>query len=627
MTLLLLAAIKMSVVLVLALGLAASLRRRSAALRHWVLALGILLAALTPLAGSVLPSWHLPVLQPAASAPTSTAAGQVMRLSSASADLTAATTAAVGTVSSTMPLLPTLAVLLWAIGVAIGVASVAAGGLRLRALARRARPVHRDAWLRLARDVSIDYRIADRVTLLQSAHPHLLVTWGLRRPRVLLPAAARFWSDERIEVVLRHELAHIKRGDWAIQIGAVLVRALCWFNPLAWIAFRQLRQESERACDDMVLRHGVDGADYAAHLVAIARAICHSRRAFVPAPAIAHSSTLEKRIRAMLNPRCDRTLPTHASRALTTASLLATTIIVGAAALSAATPTTPAVTPPTTAVPAAAPLDRSEANMTTVLDVTMSPSPAAAPVEAAAQAGRGSLSGTVMDQLGGLLPGVEMTLTSDATGGALVTVTDRRGGFEFRDVRPGLYALQAASLAGFKNVRVPVSVAPDAAHTRSLVMPVGTLQETITVTGTRGAAAEVTAPRPPKAAVDRSGRDPRVTLAELMAETSRTSSFRAGTVGGQIKAPAKTRHVNPIYPASAQSTGVEGVVSLVARIGVDGQVLEAFQTRESDANPPVHPDLVAAAIDAVHAWEFTPTHLNGVPVEVQMTVSVQFSLR
>jgi beta-lactamase regulating signal transducer with metallopeptidase domain len=619
---LLLAAAKMSLVLVLALALAASLRHRSAALRHWVLALGILLAAITPLAGGILPSWQLPVLQPAASISPSTAAGQVMSLSSASVDLTPAT-AAVGAASSTTPLLPTLAMWLWAAGVLIGVAAVAVGGLRLRALARRARPVRRDAWLRIARDVAIDYRIADPVTLLQSAHPHLLVTWGLRRPKVLLPAAARFWSDERIDVVLRHELAHIKRSDWAVQIGAVLVRAVCWFNPLAWIAYRQLRQESERACDDMVLRHGVDGADYAGHLVAIARAVCHSRRAFVPAPAIAHQSTLEKRIRAMLNPRCDRTSPTRVSRALTTTSLLATAVVVAAATLSATAPSATRVMLPTAVAPA---FDGRGPAPTTVLDVTLSRSPAAAALEGGAQSGRGSLSGTVIDQLGGLLPGVEMTLTSEATGGALVTTTDNRGGFTFRDVRPGQYTLQAASLAGFKNVRVPISVAPDAVHTRSLVMPVGSLEEVITVVGTRGASPVESTPRQPRPTIDWSGRD-RPALADVMAEIARNSSFKAGTVGGQIKAPTKLVHVNPIYPASAQSTGVEGVVSLVARIGVDGQVVEALQARDSDSNPLVHADLVAAAIDAVHDWKFSPTYLNGVPVEVQMTVSVRFSLR
>jgi beta-lactamase regulating signal transducer with metallopeptidase domain len=625
MTPLLLAAFKMSVVLLLALALAASLRRRSAALRHWVLALGILLAALTPLVGGVLPSWNLPVLRWAAPAPALTATGRVMQLSSASADLTPAR-AAVDSASSATPVLPTIALLLWAVGAVIGVAWVAAGGLRLRALARRGRPVRRVAWLRLARDVSIDYRIAEPVTLIQSAHPHLLVTWGRRRPKVLLPAAARFWSDARIDIVLRHELAHIKRGDWAVQIGAVLVRAVCWFNPLAWIAYRQLRQESERACDDMVLRHGVDGADYAGHLVAIARDVCHSRRAFVPAPAIAHTSTLETRIRAMLNPRCDRTSPTRASRALTTASLLATTVVVAAAALSAAAPTTTVVTPPMAVSPANSPLERERSAPSTVVDVTMTADAAAAPVDAAAQSGRGALSGTVIDQLGGLLPGVEMTLTSDATGGALVTTTDNRGGFAFRDVRPGTYTLQAASLAGFKNVRVPVSVAADVAQSKSLVMSVGSLEETITVTGTRGGSPVQSAPRTPRPTIDSSGRE-RSALADVMADIARNSTFKAGTVGGQIKAPMKTLHVSPIYPASAQSTGAEGVVSLVARIGVDGHVLEALQARESDVNAPVHPDLVAAAIEAVHAWEFTPTLLNGVPVEVQMTVSVQFSLR
>jgi TonB family protein len=90
-------------------------------------------------------------------------------------------------------------------------------------------------------------------------------------------------------------------------------------------------------------------------------------------------------------------------------------------------------------------------------------------------------------------------------------------------------------------------------------------------------------------------------------------------VGGQIRQPVKTRHVNPDYPALAQSARVQGVVILETIIGTDGKIVEARVLRSI-------PLLDQAAIDAVRQWEFTPTLLNGQPHPVVMTVTVQFTL-
>ena len=90
-------------------------------------------------------------------------------------------------------------------------------------------------------------------------------------------------------------------------------------------------------------------------------------------------------------------------------------------------------------------------------------------------------------------------------------------------------------------------------------------------------------------------------------------------VGGNVKAPEKTRHVAPIYPPIAQSASVQGVVILEAIIGGDGKVQDARVLRSI-------PLLDQAAIDAVRQWEFTPTMLNGTPVPLIMTITVQFTL-
>jgi protein TonB len=90
-------------------------------------------------------------------------------------------------------------------------------------------------------------------------------------------------------------------------------------------------------------------------------------------------------------------------------------------------------------------------------------------------------------------------------------------------------------------------------------------------------------------------------------------------VGGNIRQPTQLRRVNPIYPAEAQAARVQGVVILEAVIGVDGRVEDARVLRSI-------PLLDQAAIDAVQQWEYTPTLLNGAPVPVIMTVTVQFTL-
>jgi len=91
-------------------------------------------------------------------------------------------------------------------------------------------------------------------------------------------------------------------------------------------------------------------------------------------------------------------------------------------------------------------------------------------------------------------------------------------------------------------------------------------------------------------------------------------------VGGNIKPPAKVKHVNPVYPPIAQSARVQGVVIIEATIGPDGAVKDARVLRSI-------PLLDASALEAVRQWQFTPTLLNGVPVPVIMTVTVQFTLQ
>jgi TonB family protein len=101
--------------------------------------------------------------------------------------------------------------------------------------------------------------------------------------------------------------------------------------------------------------------------------------------------------------------------------------------------------------------------------------------------------------------------------------------------------------------------------------------------------------------------------------TTRASARMAPVrVGGRIIAPTKVRDVHPVYPAIAQSARVAGLVTIEATIGPDGRVSDAKIVQSI-------PLLDQAALDAVRQWEYTPTLLNGVPVPVVLTVSVNFT--
>lgn len=90
--------------------------------------------------------------------------------------------------------------------------------------------------------------------------------------------------------------------------------------------------------------------------------------------------------------------------------------------------------------------------------------------------------------------------------------------------------------------------------------------------------------------------------------------------GGKIEPPRIVRRVQPVYPVIAQTSRVQGTVVIEALIGNDGRVRNAVVMTGRDV-------LNDAALAAVRQWVFTPTRLNGEPVEVIMTVTVVFSLQ
>jgi beta-lactamase regulating signal transducer with metallopeptidase domain len=193
----------------------------------------------------------------------------------------------------------TIAFALWAGGLSLTLLYPLLGQFQLRKISRKARRLETLEWTRLLIEASETLELRRPVWLFQSAENVMPLTWGWLFPKVLMPAEADRWSPERRRIVLLHELAHVKRWDCLTQNIARVVCALYWFNPLTWLAARQMRIERERACDDLVLNGGCKASDYAGHLVQIATTFRRAPQA--AGIAMARSSNLEQRVTAIVD--------------------------------------------------------------------------------------------------------------------------------------------------------------------------------------------------------------------------------------------------------------------------------------------------------------------------------------
>jgi HEAT repeat protein/beta-lactamase regulating signal transducer with metallopeptidase domain len=224
---------------------------------------------------------------------------------------------------------------IWLLGVLGIMGNHFVGALGLYLVARRARPIQSQEWQDLADEIGDRLWITRDVTLLKSHATTMPVTWGGRKPVVLLPSDADTWTDERRRYVLTHEFAHIRRWDCTTQGIAQLACALYWFNPMVWVAARRLRIERERACDDQVLMSGGKASSYAEHLLDIARSLRATLVSPLGAVAMARPSQLEGRVLAILDP--DRRRRAFSKGQSMTAMALAVLVIVPIAAMAPAT--------------------------------------------------------------------------------------------------------------------------------------------------------------------------------------------------------------------------------------------------------------------------------------------------
>ncbi len=336
--------VKATVLLVLAAVVTVFLRRSPASLRHlvWTLACGGVLAL--PLASALLPNWRL-AAWPRLDVPVAFDAEQLAPQASEqdpkpappvapTAHATIPPTSAGGETEPVRwrltPDWTTLVVPVWLSGVGAVLILLAVGMARIMWLDRVTRPVEDEAWLILVDELALELGLTRHVRLLQATGPAMPMTWGIRRPAILLPAEADSWTAERRRDVLLHELAHVKRHDFLIQLVARIACAVYWFHPMVWLAATRLREERERACDDHVLRAGATPSAYASHLLEIARGLRAARATSLASVAMARPAQLATRLIDVLDTR--RCRDTLSARAALPAWLAAIAVVVPLAA-------------------------------------------------------------------------------------------------------------------------------------------------------------------------------------------------------------------------------------------------------------------------------------------------------
>jgi HEAT repeat protein/beta-lactamase regulating signal transducer with metallopeptidase domain len=396
------AVVKATVILATAAIAASALRRGSAALRHLIWTLALASALLLPLLSMALPRWQLPIvtltsLEPATELAQPTAASAPsLRLEMEHR----ATPPRLGTQEghvqdeiAAAPARPSLSARLariswpwaiaglWVLGVALIIGRVIVGLIAVQWMARGGERVLDAQWMKQAIALASEVGVTTSITFLRSKRTTMPMACGVIRPAVMMPVEADGWPADRLRIVLLHELAHVKRYDCLTHLVAQFACALHWFNPLAWIAARNIRMERERACDDLVLAAGTRGPDYADQLLEIARVMRSGRCPAVLAGAslaMAHRSQLEGRLMAILDPRVPRS-------GLTRLRASATTMVCCAAVVPlAALQPWDRTAQPGPAVPAVSPVS-AEIPQT---PATSSPAPAPAPRPAPEVTGR-----------------------------------------------------------------------------------------------------------------------------------------------------------------------------------------------------------------------------------------------
>ena len=526
-----------------------------------------------------------------------------------------------------------IALLLLAAGALARLGWLAAGFWKLRQYRRHSRPLEpASSW-----SVEADLRISGDV-----ASP---VTFGARKPVVLLPARFPLLEAHMREAILCHEILHVRRRDWLFTVVEELVRAVFWFHPAIWWLLGEIGLAREQAVDRQVVEMTSSREEYVDALLAIAGA--RPRLDLAPAPLFLRKRHLKQRVISVLKEvRMSRTRLISALAAGLAILVAACWFVTGAFPLAAAPQVVndaPGVT-----------VDLGGAGV-------MHRTGVAYPEAARKQGVQGTVVVEVkLDANGNVGDAHVVSGPDELRNAALQSVlqwhlmknlamSSRQVSISFR--LPDSAPSEAPATAAAAPTEPPAMAA---ARRAAPQLPwVGRKVKAINVFGLSDELRADLLSQLPVHEGDTLSVDSLVNIArvarafdehlsistpsagsnEVMLEIMAPGGIRttAGTIpeassdtkririGGNVQQTKLVSQPRPTYPPEAKLAHIQGVVKLNALIGKDG----AIQNLEVISGEPV---LVQAALDAVKHWVYQPTLLNGEPVEVVTQIDVNFTL-
>ena len=455
---------------------------------------------------------------------------------------------------------------------------------------------------------------------------------GLWHPKLIWPAGlSDRLTDTQLAAVVAHEICHVRRRDNLAASGLTIVQTLFWFHPLVWWLGSRWSHERERACDEHVLARGDDPEIYADGVLKVGE-YCLGGATVLEHAGITGSRLVE-RMEAIMSQPTPKALGARgrALLAVVCGMVFISAVMFGGATLAGSPVGLDAVSVPDQPEFAAEPTAATSQGVPQV--VTAGPS---------------GLSGVVVDPSGGVVPGATVIVSlAGKTVPERSIYTNASGRFSIGDLPAGEYDVKV-QLPGFRTATRRARVGDEPGSGLRVELAMGSVAEQVTIRG--AAVAEAAPPVPEGEWQEKLNQNPgnaevyfelaglyyrheRFLESEALVEQALRllarsvtdqppADTRAGAVGsirvgGSIKEPRKIRDVRPVYPATARAANVSGVVILEATIGRDGAVRNLKVLRSV-------PELDRAALGAARLWRFTPTLLNGQPIEVGMSITMNF---
>ena len=465
-----------------------------------------------------------------------------------------------------------------AAGVILRLLWLGVGLIRLRRLRRAAltqQPVLLDADLQPALGTHADIRYARDLE-----QP---VTFGIRRPLVLLPDVLRNQPPDIQRAVIGHELIHVKRRDWAWLIVEEIAVCLFWFHPASWWLASRVQCAREEVVDELAVLLTGRRKTYVEALLAFA-----DTTSVVPTAAFARRRHLVRRIALV-----SKEDVMSSRRIVVTCAAMALIVGLGSWYAVSAFPLRRSDQTRTPASLEAGPLELKAHAVT-----PENPVPRRVHYEAP----------TIPDSIDSIRGNFGVKVTLDDVGlvaeARLVSMELFIPGLNYEASAVDLGDRGTRSLEGAVNGALKVG-GPEAQQAIKALFDSA-------VTSVRQWQYDPPFEAPLTFTVQvRYAKGP-----EVMAFKPRQEGD-ALRVGGEIKSPRKIKDVKPIYPPIAREAGVAGVVIIEVRIGTDGRIEEGHVLKSI-------PLLDEAALDAVKQWQFEPTLMNGAPVPLMMTVTINF---